>query len=396
MFLQKKQLTLTSLFLLTLGCVNVSTSVQAQTSTDSNASPALATPTLEALPEEETTEDKIDDFLHKFGMALRRRLPKVAQPTEQDKAVLAARQGQYSAALTTLDRLYQQNKNNQSVTRDYATVLAWAEQDQSAVGLYETLPPQQPDFVLAAMGHSYRKMNQTDKALAVYRQGLQQYPDSAIFAEGEIRCMADKDDLDNALEKANEDLVHHGNRPEIVAVKEDVAQAIVRREDDKAVQLARANHYPEALAILGNLHAQRADDVNVTRDYLAVLGWSGGQDQQVADLYKTLPASDEPDYVLEAAGHAYRTINQPDQAILIYQQGLQKYPDSVIFAEGEIRCLVDQKKYDEALTKADENIHTHGSRPEIEDIRKNILRLKKEAHQKAEASAHHKKSKHHN
>jgi len=294
--------------------------------------------------------------------------------TEQDKAALEARQGQYDDAIAKLGKMHQKDPNNQSVTRDYLTVLSWAGHDQDAVDLYEKLPPQQPDYVLAAIGHSYRALGQTDKALMVYRIGLGRYPDNVTFAEGEIRCLADKGDLDAALAKTGDDQAKHGDRPEIAAARKDIIDAMVKRDDQKAVEMARAKHYPQALAILHNLYIQHSDNPTVTADYLAVLGWAEGNDDQVIALYKTLPADFHPDYVLKAVGHSYRKLKRPDYAFVVYQEGLQKYPDDVVFAEGSIRSLSDQKKYDDALKMANDDLKAHGNRPEIVDAKKYILK----------------------
>jgi tetratricopeptide (TPR) repeat protein len=310
-------------------------------------------------------------------------------PTDEERAVIEARNGQYDEPLATLSRIYQRDKSNESVARDYTAVLSWAGQDQNAVTLYQTLPPMQPDYVLAAVGHSYRVLNQPDKALTVYRLGLQQYPDNVGFAEGEIRCLADQELLDQALAKANDDIAKRGERAEIVAAKKDIQMAIVRRDEQKAVELARSKHYPESLAILSNLYAQHSDDVNITRDYMAVLGWTDQHDDQVVALYQSMPAGDQPDYVLEAAGHSYRKLHQSDKALAIYQQGLQKYPDSVTFAEGEMRSLIDLKKYDEAIALADENLHQYGNRPEIVDVRKNAIKQKPQPKRAAKHSKKH-------
>jgi len=309
-------------------------------------------------------------------------------PTEQDKAVVAARKGNYDEAIATLDRLHRKYKNDQSVTRDYIAVLSWAGHDQEAVDMYSELEGQQPNYELSAIGHSYHDLGQNDKALDIYRLGLIHYPDNVTFAEGELRCMVDLGDLDNALVKADADLAKHGERPPIMAIKKEILQLMVKRDDQKAIALARTQHYPEALAILSGLYAQHGDDPAIASDYLAVLGWAGGNDQQVVKLYETLPAADQPDYILKVVGHAYRQLKQSDQALPIYQQGQQKYPDDVAFPEGVIRCLADEGKYDEALTAADADLSTHGLRPEIVDAKKNILRLQKDA-------KHHVKNKHH-
>jgi tetratricopeptide (TPR) repeat protein len=145
--------------------------------------------------------------------------PMPPKPSDaQDKAIKLARDGHFDEALVILGDLHNKDKNNQYITRDYATVLSWAGHDQDAVDQYETLTTKPlPDYLLAAAGHSYRQLHETDKALATYREGLRTYPDNVVFAEGEIRCLMDAGAYDDALAAANNDLSLHGNRPEITA-----------------------------------------------------------------------------------------------------------------------------------------------------------------------------------
>jgi tetratricopeptide (TPR) repeat protein len=315
-------------------------------------------------------------WIQKFIQRLHQSTPK--PPTEQDIAIDHARKGQYDQALAILAKLYNKDKTNQSVARDYATVLSWGGQNQPAVDVYESMPQEpQPDYLLATIGRTYRELGQSDKALDVYQAGVKQYPDNVIFSEGVIRCLIDKNDLDNALSEASNDIAKHGIRPEI---------AMAKRDDQTAVELGREKRYAEALAILSRLYMQHGDNPDIARDYLAILGWAGGHDAEVVAFYKKLPPGNQPDYVLEAVGHSYRILKQPEDAQAVYAAGMRQYPDNVVFTEGAIRSLVDQKKYNEALAMADDDIAAHGKRPEIVDIRKNILRLKRPA-----PTHHHKK-----
>ncbi len=342
------------------------TSTYAQT----DAAPADA-PVADAPAKPVTVPEQILAKLRSF-LSPMRKIPS----SQQERAVDLARQGKYEEALAILEKLHKRDKRDVEVTRDYTSVLSWAGHDQQAVDLYDTLPEQEPDYVLAAVGHSYRRLGDTDKALNVYRMGVKKYPDNVLFVEGEIRCIADQNNLEDALAKANDDIAKHGNRQPIVAAKGDILQAIFKRDEQKAVELARQQSYPEAVSRFHDLYTQHNDDATLTRDYLATLDWQGGNDEQVVALYKTLPSGEQPDYVLEAAGHAYRNLKQYDKAEAIYAEGLQRYPDNVLFAEGTIRSLADQKKYDAALAKADEDLRVHGERPEIVDIKKNVLKLK--------------------
>ena len=296
--------------------------------------------------------------------------PKVSE--EQDRAVKMARDGQYDEALRILSGLHQKDPANQSVARDEATVLAWSGKDQAAVDMYAALPAQEPDYVLAAVAKSYRNLNQLDKSLAVYQTGAQLYPDNVIFAEGQIRVLSDQGQLDEALAKADEDLHAHGDRPEIVAARKDVAAAILKRERSKAVELGRQHNYKQSLAILQSLHQAHPDDVGITQDYLAVLDWSGGHNAEVINLYKSLPSGNQPDYVLEAVGHAYRNQHKYSDAAAIYHKGLVQNPNSEIFASGEIRTLMDAGRTKDAQTRISQDIKAHGNRPAILAARRDI------------------------
>ena len=304
--------------------------------------------------------------------------PKVSE--QQDKAVKMAREGSYDEPLRVLSGLHQKDTNNQSVSRDYATVLAWSGKDQEAVTVYESLPAQQPDYVLAAIGKSYRNLNQLDKSLAVYQQGETLYPDNVTFVEGQVRVLSDQGKFDEALAKADADMHKHGDRPEIVAARKDVAALILKSEHDKAVELARQHNYKQSIPILESLHKAHPEDVTITQDYLAVLDWSGGHNREVVNLYKTLPEGKQPDYVYEAVGHAYRNMHQYKEANAIYTDGLRNYPDSEELANGRIRTLMDAGRTKEAQTAINDDIKSHGRRPLI-------LAADRDLHKKHRAAA---------
>ena len=285
--------------------------------------------------------------------------------TEQDQAVELARQGKYDEALAILTPLYAKNQNSQPLARDYAAVLAWAGHDEEAVTVYQTLQPPIPVYVIGPIAHAYRDLGQYDKALATYRLGRQHAPTNVAFAEGEIRSLIDLNDAEGALAVANKDISDSGERPEIVSAKADALTMQAKHDRDAAASLARNQQYPEALSLLTSLRQRDPANLDYTRDYLAVLDWQGGHDAEVTDLYKTLPAADEPDYVMAATAHAYRNQKQYDLANVIFAQGAERFPTNVAFAEGVVLTLGDMKKYDEAIAFADKDIAANGERPEI-------------------------------
>lgn len=305
-------------------------------------------------------------------------------PTEKiiqlalDKAVELGRAGQYDPALTQLAKLRQDYPDSEPVKRDYIAVLGWAGHDEEATHLYETVAADQPDYVLAAVGHSYRVTKSPEKALAAYRLGLQKYPDSVIFAEGEIRTLADMDKLDEAVARADEDLRLHGNRPEIVAAKADVVQAQIKEAHDKAVEMARNKNYTGALALFRGslLDAEHTTDVGIRRDYLATLAWAGGHDAEVIAIYQSLKDENQPDFVLGAVAKAYRNQRHFQQSLEVYRKGTQQYPSSDIFAMGEIHVLMDMRKIDEASNKIRAYESVHGTNSELAAIKRDIAQMK--------------------
>ena len=297
---------------------------------------------------------------------------------ERDKAVELGRAGQYDQSITALSKLHDKYPDVEGITRDYLSVLGWAGHDEESVRLYETIPAEQPDYVLAAVGHSYRTLNQSEKAMAAYRLGQQKYPTNVIFAEGIIRTLTDQGKLDEASAYADNDLKANGNRQEIVAAKADVVRAQIKLARDNAVQFARDKNYTQSLALFRGdlLDATHTTDPGIRADYLAVLGWAGGHDAEVVSIYKSLKTEDQVDYVLLAAAKAYRNQRHPETAIELYRTGMKQYPETTAFQVGEIDCLLDMRKTDEAMKKIKAYESVHGTTPEFEKAKRDIAQIK--------------------
>jgi biofilm PGA synthesis protein PgaA len=296
-----------------------------------------------------------------------------------DIAVGLARNGQFDQALTELAKLHNRYPQVEPVTRDYLAVLSWAGHDEEATRLYETIPADQPDYVLAAAGHSYRVQKQPEKALAAYRLGEQKYPDSVLFVDGELRSLISLDRLGEAAKRADSDLSVHGNRPEIVAAKADIVQLQIREAHDKAAEFARNGDFDASFALFHSdlLDAEHTGDPGIRRDYLAALGWAGKHDDQVLEIYKTLKEDDQNvDYVLGAAAKAWRNKRHSDKALEIYRRGMRLYPDNTVFAMGEIDCLLDLHRTDEAGKRIKTYEAGHGSSAELEAAKRSIAQIK--------------------
>ena len=136
-------------------------------------------------------------------------------------------------------------------------------------------------------------------------------------------------------------------------------------DHDRAVELARAGDTKQALAMLDGLYRQHSDDLGVVRDYIAVLGWDGSHEAQVVGLYQTLADPDQPNYVLQEVGRAYRGLHQPRLALAVYQLALRHSPNDVGFIIGAMQSLAEDGFVEKALKVADADIQFNGGRPEV-------------------------------
>lgn len=137
-------------------------------------------------------------------------------------------------------------------------------------------------------------------------------------------------------------------------------------DHDRAVELARLGDTKQALAILEPLYYSHGDDLGVTRDYIAILGWDGGHDARVVEVYQTLADPDQPDFVLQQVGRSYRTLHHPNQALAVYQIGLRHSPDDSNFIIGAMRSLAEDGYVERALAVADADIAYHGTRIDVD------------------------------
>ena len=165
--------------------------------------------------------------------------PLPAWYADRDRAAELARNGDTAGALAILQVLYQQHPDNEGVVRDYAAVLSWAGgHDDQVISLYKTLPPNQPDYVLAAVGHSYRNLKMYPEAIAVYQSGLAREPSSETYAVGLIRCLTEAGYAENAMQQADANIQHFGYRLEIVMAGADAAEQF--GQDFKALDYYQA------------------------------------------------------------------------------------------------------------------------------------------------------------
>jgi len=99
-------------------------------------------------------------------------------------------------------------------------------------------------------------------------------------------------------------------------------------ERDRAVRLAREGRYEEALIILQRLYAASPEDLALRADFVAVLAWSGN-DEEAMELGEHLPFRDVEPFVSEALARSARNIGRPEFARMLYADVLKRDPSRV-------------------------------------------------------------------
>jgi biofilm PGA synthesis protein PgaA len=274
-------------------------------------------------------------------------------------AVDLARNGHYKEAIEALKSLHTKYPDDFGISTDYVAVLSWAGHDSEAVAQYRGLPKGDvPDYVLDAAAHSYRNLHQSKQALALYQAALKKSPDNVVYAVGVIYTLSDLGRGNEALKVAKEQLARHPEKPK------ELVKAYNYVERRRAIDLARAGKYEEALVMLRQLRAKYPSDVTETMDYIAVSGWAG-HDKDATTQYEKIEKTPMPDYVLEAVAHSYRNQHQSEKALAVYRRGLKQSPGNEVFAAGEIRCLDDLGRYGEGVAHAKAFTNQYGGRLDV-------------------------------
>lgn len=220
-------------------------------------------------------------------------------------------------------------------------------------------------ILIGLLAHNAFAQNEPASLLATTNQdsGDDVAPKSAL-APSAIEAQQNEQKEKATAEQEAAEPIHAPVSAPTPVVKKVASRPAWQIQHDSAVRMARNGDTGNALSILRDLYRQHGDDKGIVRDYLAVLSWNGGHDQQVVELYKSLPG-DTHDYVLEAVGKSYRNLHQPDNARQIYAAGLGANPASDVYAAGYIHSLTEAGYVDDALAAADENQRRYGPRIEV-------------------------------
>lgn len=204
------------------------------------------------------------------------------------QGVALARAGRYAEALEILAALHREVPDQPRVGHDYLTVLAWAEHDAEVVILADRMAlDQAPRYVVEAVAKALRNQKWFEESAALYRQGINRFPDHLPFALGLAQALVDAGQFEEAAALA--------------------AHIKVRHSDDRAALLAclyvaeRSRDHLGALDVYQRLLALDPDDQAALRGRIVSLRKMGAN--HLAAAY----AAESP--VLLAAGEEQRLRN---------------------------------------------------------------------------------------
>jgi len=222
--------------------------------------------------------------------------------TLADEALLKARAGENSEALSLYRKALAIDPDNTAILRDYAVVLGWGEHYAEAItviGKLRNLQNDQPDWALQEFARSYLFGNAAGDALSVLDELIQKGDKSETTLSRRalaLRWLGRRKEAQDAYRQ-------------LLALYPNSADALV----GIAYSLADENKHAEAIRFLDSEGAP-ADNVQIMKAKIRILNWMGRHYEAQAMLQK-VPASfaDDRD-ILEDRISAARWGGKPVEA----------------------------------------------------------------------------------
>lgn len=282
--------------------------------------------------------------------------------TSREEAAELARQGQYEEALNRLSRLKAENPDNEAISFDYLTILSWAGWHPEAVALSENLNPDRyPPYVIEAAARSYRETGQYAKAEELFSLGLAKNPDEPGLLAGLELTRRRQGGLDETEAGQRRQTAADAPRAEVLNKPSAATageQRYLRANREKAVALAQAGDYRQALASLEALREERPDDQALLADYLTVLNWAG-RHARAAGLADQLALEEAPEYAVAAAASSLRKSGRLLKAQTWCEEALKRFPDNLDLNLNYALTLGERGRLSPALAHLDTYSRQH-------------------------------------
>ncbi len=274
----------------------------------------------------------------------------------KDQAVAEAarlvEEEKYDEAADKLLALHGRFPADQRILFDCVAVLSWAGRYREAADLAAKYPEiRPPKYSLSAAALAFRRIGQTDRAVALYKYGQEHYPDDPDFVIGHILTLADASRYDEALAMAADLRKKRGGSPQLDEAERYTSTRLAddrfRQRRQRAATLAREEKYDEALAELEALKKERPDFPGIDYDKLTVLSWAG-RHREAADMAGTMDLGKAPEYVRQAAAVSYREAGDIKESEAVFRSLLRDNPRNSQAAEGLAQTLIRGNRLREA------------------------------------------------
>lgn len=301
-----------------------------------------------------------------------------------ERAALLARSGDYTEAMDVLKDIFVRYPRERQIFYDYLTTLAWIGHYAEAASLSLDFPADDaPAYALAAAAQSLRHSGSLPAAEALYRKGMERFPQSPDFVAGLAMTLAESSRPEEAREildragpsaggnAAPADVFGYLNVPDSEISLERAGRLRV-----EAVEDARQGRYKAALSGLKRLYDQFPEDRLIYNDYLTVAAWAG-ENGLAARLANSIEPEQAPEYVLEAGAGALRRAGRLTEARRWYEKGIDRFPANLDIKLGLALTWGDSRLPAQGLAvllEADKGAPVE-DRNQIEEIRQYLRRL---------------------
>ncbi len=251
---------------------------------------------------------------------------------ERDRAVIAARNGDFVTSLNIFNDLLKKYPDNQAILGDYVTVLTWKGDFNMAEKVAEKLDVTvQPEYVLSAAVNAIRKSGQPYDTVFFAESALKHYPESITINAAYSMALTD-------LDRLNQSAAVLGKFPgsterDIVSARDYLNARRTRTERENAVILAREGKYNQAMQIFDDMLGRYPANQALLYDYIVVSTWAG-EYKKAADASQGIDLNSAPDYVVAASAESLRKSGRLNDAYEVYKLGYSKYPDNPSIAIG--------------------------------------------------------------
>lgn len=130
------------------------------------------------------------------------------------------------------------------------------------------------------------------------------------------------------------------------------AMAVTPKQYNALIKKARQGDYEPALQMLRERNQEKPSDRRALYDHILIAGWAGKTDE-IISVYEAMgPAADTlPASALSTVARAYRDTKQWDKSLVLYREGVRRFPGDAQLALGEIMVLAETGHEDEAIAK---------------------------------------------